>query len=213
MSSFFTINSLIGKGIEPHPTDGYHSVSFLTTLRLMLRTLSRHLVMPCGSSRFVTPLSTQHNYYIKTLTICQVFFNLFFIFFLICTPTPSCAVSRENLLSPAHLLSKTTGRYFESSQQPVRLLVLLLLQLLQSSIQLLVQLRPVCTIFVLWINIFVEFPPRYCLNHLRFSWTLLREESCTNCCWCGTRGKSCDLSTPVQVLLNCLTLTHRHSMM
>ena len=37
---------MIGKGIEPHPTDGYHSVSFLTTLRLMERPLSRHLVMP-----------------------------------------------------------------------------------------------------------------------------------------------------------------------
>ena len=67
-------------------------------------------VMPCGSSRFATPLSTQHNYYIKTPTICQVFFNLFLFFFWIRTPTPSCAVSRENLLSPAHLLYlKTIG--------------------------------------------------------------------------------------------------------
>ena len=32
--------------------------------------------MPCGSSRFVTPLSTQHNYYIKTNTECQVFLRL-----------------------------------------------------------------------------------------------------------------------------------------
>ena len=72
-------------------------------------------VMPCGSSRFASPLSTQHNYYIKTLTICQVFFVLF-LFFLICTPTPSCAVSRENLLSPAHLLYlKTIGECRERS--------------------------------------------------------------------------------------------------
>jgi len=34
---------VIGKGIEPHPTDGYHSVSFLTTLKLMERPLFRHL--------------------------------------------------------------------------------------------------------------------------------------------------------------------------
>ena len=37
--------------------------------------------LPCGSSRFASPLSTQHNYYIKTLAICQVFFNLFLFFF------------------------------------------------------------------------------------------------------------------------------------
>ena len=37
--------------------------------------------LPCGSSRFASPLSTQHNYYIKTPTICQVFFNLFLFFF------------------------------------------------------------------------------------------------------------------------------------
>ena len=66
--------------------------------------------LPCGSSRFASPLSTQHNYYIKTPTICQVFFNLFLFFFWIRTPPPSCAVSRENLLPPAHLLSKTIGK-------------------------------------------------------------------------------------------------------
>jgi hypothetical protein len=38
-------DSVIGKGIEPHPTDEYHSVFFLTTLRLMERPLS--LTQPC----------------------------------------------------------------------------------------------------------------------------------------------------------------------
>jgi len=37
---------VIGKGIEPHPTDGYQQVyPFLTTLRLMERPLS--LTQPC----------------------------------------------------------------------------------------------------------------------------------------------------------------------
>ena len=57
---YSAINLLIGKGIEPHPTDGYHSVSFLTTLRLMERPLS--LTQPCreewGGSQLLPPLST-----------------------------------------------------------------------------------------------------------------------------------------------------------
>jgi hypothetical protein len=40
---FSAINLLIGKGIEPHPTDGHKT--FLTTLRLMERPLS--LTQPC----------------------------------------------------------------------------------------------------------------------------------------------------------------------
>jgi len=34
-------DSEVGKGIEPHPTDEYHSVFFLTTFRLMERPLSQ----------------------------------------------------------------------------------------------------------------------------------------------------------------------------
>jgi len=43
---YYCVNSEVGKGIEPHPTNEYHSVFFLTTLRLMERPLSRHLAMP-----------------------------------------------------------------------------------------------------------------------------------------------------------------------
>ena len=40
-SLYYCVNSEVGKGIEPHPTDEYHSVFFLTTFRLMERPLSQ----------------------------------------------------------------------------------------------------------------------------------------------------------------------------
>ena len=38
---YYCVHSEVGKGIEPHPTDEYHSVFFLTTFRLMERPLSQ----------------------------------------------------------------------------------------------------------------------------------------------------------------------------
>ena len=77
---------------QPMDTTQY---PFLTTLRLMERPLS--LTQPCRveSSRFATPLSTQHNYYIKTPTICQVFFNLFLFFLNPHTHPFLCGFQRE----------------------------------------------------------------------------------------------------------------------
>ena len=53
-------DSEVGKGIEPHPTDEYHSVFFLTALRLMERPLS--LTQPCrrelSGSQSLSQLST-----------------------------------------------------------------------------------------------------------------------------------------------------------
>ena len=68
------INSVIGKGIEPHPTDGQFFSSalqklfltFLSTLRLMMRSLS---LTPCHAVRVKQgsqSLSTLYLYYIKS---------------------------------------------------------------------------------------------------------------------------------------------------
>ena len=74
-AGLIAINLLIGKGIEPHPTDGHKT--FLTTLRLMERPLS--LTQPCrekwGGSQLLPPLST----YIISKTEPNV--KLFSIFF------------------------------------------------------------------------------------------------------------------------------------
>ena len=58
-----------------------HRTTFLTTLRLMERPLSRHLVMPWVVRRFATPTLTLYLYYIKTRQRCQVFFDIIFILF------------------------------------------------------------------------------------------------------------------------------------
>ena len=70
-------NSVIGKGIEPHPTDGSNSRSFLTTLRLMLRTLSRHL--SCRVDQVGSQLLSQPN--ITIISKLQPFVKFFLIFF------------------------------------------------------------------------------------------------------------------------------------
>ena len=56
-SLYYCVDSVIGKGIEPHPTDEFHTEFFLTTLRLMERPLS--LTQPCRRelSRFAIPFS------------------------------------------------------------------------------------------------------------------------------------------------------------
>ena len=78
MSSFFTINLLIGKGIEPHPTDGYHSVSFSNDIETHGASTISTPVMPCESSRFASPLSTQHNIlYRKPSSLSSLFFTFF----------------------------------------------------------------------------------------------------------------------------------------
>ena len=113
LSSFFCdSNSEIGKGIEPHPTDGHQCYYASLDLSNDIETHGASTIsppaMPCGSSRFASPLSTQHNYYIKTSTICQVFFNLFLFFLNPHTHPFLCGFQREP--TPSGPLSKTIGK-------------------------------------------------------------------------------------------------------
>ena len=82
---FSAINLLIGKGIEPHPTDGHQCFYASLDLSNDIETHGASTIstpcLPCGSSRFASPLSTQHNYYIKTQQECQVFSILFLFYF------------------------------------------------------------------------------------------------------------------------------------
>ena len=72
---------MIGKGIEPHPTDGYHSVSFSNDIETHGASTISTPVMPCESSRFASPLSTQHNILYSITSSLSSQIVTFFIFF------------------------------------------------------------------------------------------------------------------------------------
>ena len=85
------INSVIGKGIEPHPTNGLvfdyvrqkPYLTFLSTLEGVMRSLllsPRHAVQVEQGSQ---SLSTLYLYYIKSNQYCQVFFAFILFFFAI----------------------------------------------------------------------------------------------------------------------------------
>ena len=74
-------NSWLGKEsnlTQPMDTTQY---PFLTTLRLMERPLSRHLVCRVESSRFASPFSTQHNILYSITSSLSSQIVTFFIFF------------------------------------------------------------------------------------------------------------------------------------
>ena len=73
------VNSVIGKGIEPHPTNGHTQNNLSNDIETHGASTISTPCLPCGSSRFASPLSTQHNYYTKTRLECQVIFDIILI--------------------------------------------------------------------------------------------------------------------------------------
>ena len=84
---YYCVNSVIGKGIEPHPTNGYHSVSFLSTLEKWCVHYLWRPVMPFEWSRVRNLSSLSYLYYNKTCEYCQVLFEVSLLFFRYSTPS------------------------------------------------------------------------------------------------------------------------------
>ena len=124
---------MIGKGIEPHPTDGYHSVSFLTTLKLMERPLFRHL--SCRVDQVGSQVLSQPNITIISKLDKNVkFFSILFLFY---------------------FTLRATRRVTESSKQPVRW-CLLHLHSLQEFITSPVEFLPVFLVIILRVKPFIR---------------------------------------------------------